>query len=167
MNEDKNSRKRRQYAELAVELHKLAEHPRNQGMKWTWITIGTALGINAANAQRLVQWMRKHYIEMYWTVGIYETRDQHGNYQTEATNQARVALDGMLNQQRHLVTRLETMKQGCETLARLDPDPDWKHLMELNAMHFTGMLGSETVFQELLIQRANALGWQPKEYEEV
>lgn len=161
MSEHAEQRRRRRYAELAVELHEISVRPQNRGRKWDWMDIGLALGISAPSAQRLVRWMRKNYTEQYWTVGIYKS-----DYLVVPTVQGRVALDGMLNQQMHLITRLSTMVQSCMTLANIDPDPAWSHFMELNVDHFTSMLRLEKDFSELLVTRADALGWQPMEREE-
>lgn len=159
--EGERTRQRRRFAQLAVELHNISQRPENENKRWNWSSIAVALRISAPTAQHLVQWMRKHYTELYWTVGIYAS-----DYMTVPTRQARVALDGMLNQQRHLITRIETMKQGCETLASIDPDPSWRSLMEANAGHFTAMLNLERDFTELLVSRAHSLGWQPMEHED-
>lgn len=147
-------RNRRKYADYALQLHALSERPEFLGKAWGWPDIAAMLGISVSTAQHLVQWMRKNYTEQYWTVGTYKT-----DYLTIPTKQARVALDGMLNQQLHLITRLQTMVQGCETLAKIDPDRAWQIVMEANARHFRNMLGLENEFRELLVMRAEGLGW--------
>src|SRR6185437_9033032 len=98
------TRNRRNYEQMARELHTITDRPENRDKHWDWVSIGVALGISAGTAQHLVQWMRKYYTETYWTVGTYKS-----DYMTMPTKAARDAMDGMLNQQRHLITRLETM----------------------------------------------------------
>jgi hypothetical protein len=148
------ARKRRNYEELANELHVISERPENGDRKWDWVDIGVALGISAPTAQRLVQWMRQHYTDQYWMVGISKT-----DYMTMPTRLARLALDGMLNQQLHIVTRLQTMQMGCATLARVDPTPEWQALMELYEEHCKTMLTVQRNFREVLVTRAERLGW--------
>ena len=140
------TRKRRSFADMAAELHAIADRPKNQDIKWDWVKIGAALEVNARTAQQLVQWMRREYAELYWTVGTINS-----DYKTMATNSFRDALDGILDQQGHLITRLKTMQRSAATLATLDPDEKWRKLAARTAKHYDRRVGDEEELREVLL----------------
>jgi hypothetical protein len=143
------SRKRRNFTELARDLDLIAVRPNNQDIKWTWDTIGAALNISAPTAQHLVQWMRRNWVASYWTIAT-----AGSDYSVVQTKSFRVALDGILGQQRHLITRLQTLQASAATLATIDPDPLWAALAARTAGHYRRRLEDEEEFQRTLIAAA-------------
>jgi hypothetical protein len=140
------TRKRRGFAELADELALIADRPENRDRQWDWLSIGLALGINATTAQHLVYWMRKNYAKEYWTVGT-----ARSDYMIVPTKSFREALDGILNQQRHLITRLQSMQASAATLAAIDPSPEWSALAARTEKYYMRRIGDEQEFREVLV----------------
>lgn len=138
-------RKRRNFSELAEELDRIADRPENDGKRWEWYDIGLALGVSAPTAQHLVQWMRRNWVTSYWTVAA------GTNYTVAPTKSLKAALAGILSQQKHLITRLETLQKSAATLATVDPDLSWAKLAARMAKHYERRLGDEREFRETLM----------------
>lgn len=156
MTDSERRRQRRKYVDLADQLQSVSGRPEYAGRKWTWIDIAVALNVTTSTAHNLILWMRKNYTEMYWTVGTFATE-----YKSEPTRLVSTALAGMLNQQAHIVSRMQTMARSWETLARIDPDESWRALATDNAEHFRSILVQERTFRDLLDRKARDLGWVP------
>lgn len=108
--------------DAAGALTRLTKDPAYAGTKWTWYEIGDVLGLKIREAHQVIYYLRENAVDVgeLWTVGT-----SSSGWLIEPTGTAMVALDGLLNQQFHLCSRLEAQAVAWEVLAIADPDPKW------------------------------------------
>lgn len=115
---------RRQYSEKvrssAATLVHMVESGKHTGITWTWEYIGTVLGLTPAQARQVIYYLREHNDDFVWTVGTYAS-----GYTTMPTSSSTDALDGIINQYRHALTRERSQEKVWSVLAKVDPDPKW------------------------------------------
>ena len=105
-------------ADLAATLIHMVDSGKYVNVRWTYDYIGYILGVNRPTAERVMHYLRNTDDMHIWTVGTYKSE-----WTITATDDTREALDGLVNQMRHNLTRSLTFLHQARTLARIDPEP--------------------------------------------
>jgi hypothetical protein len=131
--------------QLAGTLSRLIDDPRFAGRRWNWVTIGQVLGCNQAEARRVIAYLRQN-ASVVWTVGTFSS-----DWEIMPTSQVREAVDGMVNQYRHMLTRMHSAQHVAAVLAIVDPDPGMARWMRrLERMHTRHIEDIEDLLEGLL-----------------
>lgn len=104
----------------AANLVNMVESGKYTGVRWTWDYIGELLGLTRNQAKQVIYFLRENNDDFIWTVGTYST-----GYTTQPVSSTVEALDGLINQYRHSLTRDRSHARVWTVLAKVDPDPKW------------------------------------------
>lgn len=124
----------RRVRDAAAVLTRLIEDPEYAGQRWTWDTIGEVLELTLREAREVIYYLRDNASTFTWTVGTHAS-----GWETMPSTSVRESLDGLVNQQRHLITRIDSQKHAWEVLAKVDPDPRMARVAKRQAKMFTRM----------------------------
>ena len=131
---------------LAATLSRLIEDERFAGRRWNWVTIGQVLGCNQAEAREVITYLRRNATDVVWTVGTFST-----SWEVMPTQSVRDAVDGMVNQYRHMLTRIRSAQHTAEVLSIVDPDPGLARWMRrLERMHTRQIEDVEDLLEGLM-----------------
>lgn len=105
--------------DAAAVLTLLIDEPAYAGHRWTWMTVGDALGLTIKDAKLVIYYLRETAANVSWSIGT------HGSGWTfkPSTGLDAETLDGWINQYKHLLTRHETAAHAFGVLASVDPEP--------------------------------------------
>jgi hypothetical protein len=118
----------RTLANLAERLTKLSQRPEHVGTTWTWDKIAALLDCPVGQAHQVIYYLRKNDTERWWTVGTAAS-----GFTMVPTTSFHEALDAVINQYRHLRTRVQSAWRVSATLANVDPDPQYSQLARREA----------------------------------
>jgi hypothetical protein len=104
-------------------LYEIAQRPENIGRQWTWVDVSIALDVSVPVAQKVVVHWRNTIIDQYWTVPTFST-----GYTSRPVTSAEDALPGLINQLKHLLTRLESQQKAWHVISLVDPDKTWQKI---------------------------------------
>ena len=132
--------------QLAATLSRLIDDPRFAGRRWNWVTIGQVLGCNQAEARQVIAYLRRNATDVVWTVGTFSS-----DWEIMPTAQVREAVDGMVNQYRHMLTRMQSAQHTAAVLSVVDPDPGLARWMRrLERIHTRHIEDVEDLLEGLL-----------------
>jgi hypothetical protein len=130
---------------LAATLSRLIEDPRFAGRMWNWVTIGEVLGCTRIEAQQVIYYLRRNATDVVWTVGTFST-----SWEIVPTQSTRQALDGIINQYRHMLTRLRSAEHAANVLGVVDPEPGLSRWMRrVERMHQRQIEDIEDLLEEI------------------